>query len=224
MGLRIVLFEDQHLLSESMATTLNARIGAEILGTFATVAEVLKSASILRRAQLALVDIRLGDMEAFEMVGMLRTNYPDMKLIWVTSMTGDYLLQRATEAQFPGFVHKDDPLEVLLTAIKTVMAGGVYVSESILQAQAKLRANQTNFHRLLSIREQEVMCYLGSGYTNAEVATLLGLSEGTIHSHRRNIMAKLELHTAAELVMYAVRHGFVDPKSIKPSGRLPAGR
>ena len=152
---------------------------------------------------------------------MPRSLHPQLRLIWVTSMVGDYLLQQAMDAGLPGFVHKDDPLEVLVTAIENVAAGTSYVSETIKTRLAEFKQAMNQFNRLLSPREQEVLRYIGCGFDNQEAATHLGLSAGTIHSHRRNIMAKLQIHTAADLIAYAIRHGFVDPNALRAVGAPP---
>ena len=221
MSIRVVIFEDQSLLAQSIALSIPAKMDAIILGTYSSATEGLNATNVLALAQIALIDIKLADGYAFDLVARLRANYPDLKMLWFTGMIGDYPLFRATEAQLPGFVHKDDPLEVLITAIKVVEAGEVFTSQSILNLQSTLRTNNTNCFRLLSPRELEVLSFLGSGYSNEEAATLLGVSAGTVHSHRRNIMLKLDLHTAAELVSFATRHDFVDVKKLTLSGRPP---
>ena len=220
-SLRIILIEDQQLFSESMANSLRNRIGATILGIYPSAEAVENATAVLEQTQVALVDIRLSDTEAFDLVIRLRESYPNLRLIWVTSMVGDYLFQRALDARLPGFVLKTDPIDVLVAAIETVATGGAYQSEAVLGLQTQLRLNTRHFNQLLSAREQEVLRYVGSGYSNDEVATLLGLREGTIHSHRRNIMAKLKLHTTVDLMVYAVRHGFADPNKLKADAALP---
>ena len=213
--IRIVFIEDQHLLSASLGAALRSQMGAEIVGAFTTATAALKAEKTMEQAQVALVDIRLDDTDAFELVEQLRARHPSLRLIWVTGLVGDYVLQRALDARLPGFVHKSDPLEVLVAAITAVAAGHGYMSESILQLQNKLWANQSHFNRLISPREQEVLRYIGCGMTNDEAGILLKLRPGTIHSHRRNIMAKLKLHTAGDLMAYAVRNGFSDPRALK---------
>ena len=211
----IVLIEDQKMVAESMAISLRASMGVVIVGIFTSVDSALQGAAQLEQAQVALVDIRMGEQDAFALVASLRQKHPNLRLIWLTSMVEDYLLQRAFEERLPGFVHKEDPISVLVEAIKTVARGGAYLSEAILELQIRLRTKKQRYDHLLSLREQEVLRHLGCGYSNQEVANILGLKALTIHSHRKNIMAKLGLHTSMDLVVYAVSHGFADSRHLK---------
>ena len=223
-AIRIVLIEDQPLLAESIAISLQSTMGAVVLAIFPTPAAALEGSKFLSQAQVALVDIQLGESEAFQLVAQLRQLYPNLRLIWLTAMLGDYMLQRALDARLPGFVHKEDPIQVLVEAIETVASGGAYISESVLKLQTALRLNKGHFNQLLSLREQEVLRHIGSGYSNEEAATLLGLRAVTVNTHRRNIMGKLGLHTSMDLVIYAMRHGFANPKQLKlVSPPPPAG-
>lgn len=215
MPLRLILIEDQHLLRESMAVILQSKLGAEIIGTYSTTKSPLKEPLKLASADLALVDVRLADGEAFEMVAELRRIAPKLRLIWVTSIEEDYLLQKAFDAQLPGFIHKEDPLEVLITAVECVSGGGTYISESIQRLRRGLKSKPDAFTRILSPREQEILRYLGAGFSNEEAAAFLGLSAGTVQAHRRNIMARLDVHSASELQAYALQHGFTSPKALK---------
>ena len=215
MPLRIILIEDQHLLRESMALILHNKLGANIIGAYSTTQAPLEDQQTLMSADLALVDVRLADGEAFGLVAQIRQIAPNLKLIWVTSIEEDYLLQKAFEANLPGFVHKEDHLDVLITAIVRVSSGGTYLSESIQRLRRGLKAKPDSFVRILSPREQEILRHLGAGFSNDEAAAFLGLSAGTVQAHRRNIMARLNVHTASELQAYALRHGFTSPKALK---------
>jgi DNA-binding NarL/FixJ family response regulator len=215
MSLRLILIEDQQLFRESVAALLRTKLGAEIVAVYSTAAAPLQEPEKLKEADLALVDVRLSDTEAFDLVAELRRIAPGLKLIWVTSIEEDYLLQRAFEANLPGFIHKEDSIEVLITAVQRVAEGGTYVSRSIEKLRQGLKSKPDYFTRILSPREQEVLRFIGAGFSNDEAAAMLGLSAGTIQAHRRNIMARIDVHSASELQAYALRHGFTSPKALK---------
>lgn len=220
--LSVVLIEDQALLRQSIATSLRQRLSLTVVGEFASVAAVLAAPEIWTNAQVALVDVRLGEETSFALAAELVQRAPDLRLIWMTSIDEDYLIEKAFSAKLPGFVHKDDPLDVLVHAIETVAAGGRYYSDSVIQRRRVGRANPEHYSRILSPREQEVLKLIGAGFDNEEAAAVLSLSASTVQSHRRNIMARLDLHTAAELQAYALGHGFVDVTAFKPaSSRSP---
>jgi len=222
--LRLVLIEDQHLFRESLAASLANRIPIEIIGTFASSEAALKQLDLICTADVALIDVRLGTDNSFEVVEQLRLRQPLPGMIWVSSIDEEFLIARAFAANLPGFVHKEDSLDVLVAAIETVAAGGRYYSEAVLHLRRAQKSRPDHFELILSDREQEVLRYLGAGLSNEETAALLGLSSGTIQAHRRNIMARLDLHRASDLVAYAVRHGFTEPKALRnlrPPGSNP---
>ena len=97
---------------------------------------------------------------------------------------------------------------VLLTAIQMVAAGGAFFSPRFVERRRQLERNSTSFDKLLSGREQELLRYVGAGYTDAEAAAALGTTAGTVQTHRRNVMMKLGVHSAQELQAYALKAGF----------------
>lgn len=215
MPIRVALVEDQHLFRESLALTLRTQAAAEIVGCYSDARAALADSGLLATADVALIDVRLAEDTAFDLVAELQANMPQVRLIWVSSIEEDFLLHQAFNARLPGFVHKDDPLHELIEAVKEVAQGRTYFSRSILRRKERLDSNTMSFHRILSDREQEVLRLIGAGLSNDEAAAYLVVSSGTIQAHRRNIMARLELHSASELQAYAVRHGFVPVEALK---------
>lgn len=212
--IRIIIVEDQRLMGDSLAAMLNARRGFAVVKKFVDASSVLAELAQVD-ADVALVDLRLGAETAFELVDQMRMLCPRLGLIWVTEVQEDFLVTRAFQAELRGFVHKSDSFEVLTTAIETVAAGGRFYSESILRLRSQIRAKPDYYNLVLSSREQDVLRLIGAGFSNEETAALLGLSAGTIQAHRRNIMARLNLHSAAELMSYAITRGFVHARTLK---------
>lgn len=89
-----------------------------------------------------------------------------------------------------------------------VAAGGAFFSPRFVERQRALTNTPGSFEKKLSPREQELLRFIGAGYTDAEAAAALGLTASTAQTHRRNVMAKLDLHTAKELQAYALKAGF----------------
>lgn len=206
--LRLVIIEDQQMVQEGIIAAIRACLDVELIGAFRSGNEVLAHANMLCLADVALVDFHLGEEQALDFLPELRCIAPKLKLIWVSSVATEFLLSRAINAQLEGFVHKDDPIAVLITAIERVADGMRFVSETVQRMQKRFQQNANHFNKLLSVREQELMTLLGQGLSNDEVAALLGLSPSTVQTHRRNIMGRLRLHSAVELQAYALKAGF----------------
>jgi DNA-binding NarL/FixJ family response regulator len=215
MPLRVFLLEDQTLFRELIVRTLKQSLDVAIVGAFASAKDLIAKAPTIREAEIGLLDVRLGAADCFELLPEIRAAAPNAKLIWVTSVLEDVLLQQALDANLPGFIHKDDSAEELITAIQRVAAGQNYLSASVRERRNALRNRVDLFSKILSPREQEILRILASGFTNEEGAALLGISPETIKTHRRNIMARLDVHTAAELQRYALRHGFISASSLR---------
>jgi DNA-binding NarL/FixJ family response regulator len=129
-------------------------------------------------------------------------------VLLLSSSCEDFIVDRVTHSCVQGFVHKDEDPKVLLTAIQTIAAGGAFYSPRFVERRRQLMKEPATFAKLLSTREQDLLRLLGAGYTDAEIASELGLSAFTVQSHRRNVMAKLDLHTAQEMQAYALKAGF----------------
>jgi DNA-binding NarL/FixJ family response regulator len=96
-----------------------------------------------------------------------------------------------------------------------VGAGGAFFSPRFVERQRELTKTPGTFEKTLSPREQELLRYLGAGFTDAEIAATLGLSASTAQTHRRNVMEKLDLHTAKDLLSYALKSGFTTPDRLR---------
>jgi DNA-binding NarL/FixJ family response regulator len=215
MPLKIFVLEDQKLFRDLVVQTLQSSLGATIVGAYGTVGEVMENLATAATADVGILDVRLGTTESFELLPALREGAPATRLMWVTSVQEDALLHRALAANLPGFIHKDDTTDELVTAVQRVADGGTFVSPSVRKMRERLFSQPELFAKILSTREQEVLRTIGRGFTNEETAAVLGLSAQTVKAHRRNIMSRLDLHSAAELQSYAVRHGFVAPQSLR---------
>ena len=215
MPLRVFLLEDQTLFRDLIIRTLRQSLDVAIVAAFGSAQEVIDRVDVVATAEVALLDVRLGAADCFELVPLLRQRAPSTRLMWVTSVLEDVLLQRAFDANLPGFVHKDDSAEELITAVQRVAAGEFYMSASVRQRRDGLRKRSDLFSKILTNREQEILRTLASGFSNDEAAALLGISPETVKTHRRDIMGRLGVHSAAELQAYAVRHGFISPSQLK---------
>lgn len=214
----VVILEDQLLFRQCLARSLSESARVRVRGVFADVESLLADSVAVVSSHVALLDVRLGKGDAFGVVEGLRRLSPSLRMIWLTSIAEDFLLEQAFAAKLPGFVHKDDSLDILLQAVETVASGGRYYSEAALRLREKSRSKSDRYSLILSDREQEVLRLIGAGFSNAEAASLLSLSADTVKTHRRNIMARLGLHSALELQTYALKIGLVDPKGLRPAG------
>ncbi len=185
------------------------RIGGVEVGEATTGAEAV---ALCRKTQpdVVLLDIGLPDGDGLDRVPAIREAARQAKIIVLSSQTNAYSLARIHRAEVHGFVDKNEPSpEILAKAIEAVLAGRTWFSAVVERTRAALRADPRAFTKLLSDREQEMLCLIGQGLTNEEIGPKIGLSVNTVRNHRRNIMAKLGIHSSPELIRYALEKGFI---------------
>lgn len=217
-AIKIVVIEDHALIR-----SLIERVAADAFedAAIAGAGEGREGVGLCRTGQpdLVLLDLELPDAEGFDLVGQIRSAAPGARILVLSAHTEAYILHRVQQAQVDGFVDKNEQTpEVLIEALRRVSQGMRYFSPSIVGQMARTRSDPQGFSRILSPREQELLRMLGQGWTDATIADRVGLSELTVRNHRRNIMAKLGLHSTPELVRYAIEHGFSRVRKVEEPG------
>lgn len=177
--------------------------------------ELRANIAVLSTVDLLLLDIRLPDGDGLDFLDDLTSRHLSVPVLLLSSSCEDYVVHRVNRSFAQGFVHKDEETKVLLTAIQMVAAGGSFFSPRFTERKRALFHQPESFEKKLSPREQEVMRYIGTGFTDAEVAATLGISVSTAITHRRNVMEKLDLHSAREVQTYALKTGFTTPARLQ---------
>lgn len=167
------------------------------------------------KPDLVILDLELPDRDGLDLLPDLRSIVSNLKVIALSSHTDDVTVHRIIQSNIDGFVDKNEqPMEMLKTAISSVMEGRRYLSPVIREVWKRMRDEPASFNKLLSDREQEILAFVGRGYTNAEIAEIIGLKVVTVQNHRCNIMTKLDLHSTSHLIRYAMEKGFTRLRSL----------
>jgi DNA-binding NarL/FixJ family response regulator len=206
--LRILLVEDQTILRELLIAKLRAEYPACEVAEVVDLAGLRAITASKNSFDLWILDLELPDGSALEWIENWAKEQMSPKAIILSSSNEDRVLFRALHSNLPAFVHKDDGIDMLQLAIKTVLAGGVFFSPSVQRLRSKMQADPVFFDRILTKTEQEVLALAGQGLSNEEIAQELGIREQTAGVHRKHIMSKLEVHTQADLIRYAIKKGF----------------
>src|SRR5258706_5270272 len=202
MGIRIAVAEDQRLIRELLAAVLSRETDFQIVGEASTGQETIALAQSTH-PDILILDVALPDLDGMEVAGTLRRTQPDLSVVGLSVHEDPYCVRETLRAGADGYVVKSAALDELVRAIRSVEQGRMYLSPAIARQAVGKRAGSARLGR----RERQVLALIANGKHSADIAAELSISVSTVEAHRRNIMAKLGLHTIAELTKYAVREG-----------------
>ena len=184
---------------------------------FDIVGEAANGADAVRLAEqfqpdISIVDLSMPRMNGITAVQQIRRISPRTKNILLTMYTDEFHILDALRAGVRGCVLKSQAAEHLMLAIRDVCAGGLYLSPAIsgTVVEAYLAKTDKPFDPLTD-RERQVLQLVAEGNTTKEIATILGVSNKTAETHRVRVMDKLDIHSTAGLVRYAIRRGLIQP-------------
>jgi two-component system invasion response regulator UvrY len=169
---------------------------------------------LLRRKSwdVAVMDVSMPGMSGLDALKLVKQEFPDLPVLILSMHPEEQYAIRLFKAGADGYLTKSSAPEELVKAIKKVHGGGKYVSSSLGETLAFTVKSgaEKNPHELLSDREYQVLCLIGSGKTVSEIADRTNLSVTTISTYRTRILEKMRMKTSAELTRYAIQEGLVE--------------
>ena len=204
---RVVVVDDHPLLREGVMQLVNRQSDLTCCGEADSVATA-EAVALAQQPDLMLLDLRLGHTDALDLIGSLRQQVPQMAILVISQHDQPVYAQRALRAGARGYVIKQQATEEVLSAIRTVLAGQIYLSRKLGVCMLGALFGRTRDLgdggvERLSDRELQVFGMLGAGLGTVKVATELKLSVKTIETYRETIKHKLGLRDAADLVRHA---------------------
>ena len=214
MKIRLLLVDDHAVVRSGLRMLLATENDVEIIGEAGTAAEAL-AATLELKPDVILMDIGLPDKSGIEATQEIKERVQNVAIVALTIHEDEEYFFKMLEAGASGYVPKRAAPEELLTAIRAAAHGEVYLYPSMAKLLVKdylasepAEREQSEGSELTD-REQEVLTHLAEGESNEEIAKMLVISPKTVARHRENIMRKLNLHSRAELVRYAIRKGII---------------
>lgn len=208
--LKILLVDDHELIRAGLKQLLQAGLGKITVGEAKNAQEAM---TLLQQQpwDLTITDITLPGRSGLDLLIECKNLCREMPVLVLSVLSEDEIAVRVLKAGAAGFVHKETSGDELVKAVKKVLAGGKYVSQSLAEKLAMQIGNpQTDDpHRKLSDREYLVMTMLASGKTLTQISKILSLSIKTISTYRSRVMQKMHLENNASLTRYALKHGLV---------------
>jgi DNA-binding NarL/FixJ family response regulator len=206
---KVYIVDDHPLMRKGLVMTIEKEMGFEVSGQNES-AEGALSEIVNNVPDVAVVDISLPGMNGIELIKNLLHQLPGLKILVVSRHDEELYAERALRAGAKGYLMKLEAAETLITAIRQILNGGIYLSDKIgtkmlMKLTAGNSSKSDNPLDVLSDRELEVFELTGKGLSTRDIGDKLHISVKTVESHRANIKDKLHLDTANELMRHAVR-------------------
>jgi two-component system, NarL family, response regulator NreC len=208
--LRVLLADDHSIVRRGMRSLLETEPMVEVVAEASDGLEALRLCEE-HHPDLLILDVAMPKLNGIDVAARSQKMQPAPRAIMLSMHLDESYVMRAINAGARGYLLKDATDEDLLPAIRAVAAGKSFFSPAVsgvLAEEYMQRLQQrglTDSYDLLTDREKEVLQLLAEGRSNKEVATTLDVGLSTVETHRANLMQKLNLHSTAEIVLYAVR-------------------
>jgi len=209
--IKVFITDDHSLIREGFKKMLKDEKDISIAGEAAN-AKVTMNFVLNNPLDILILDLNLPDKSGLDLLKELKALKPDLKILILSMHPEDRFAMRVLRAGASGYITKESAGEELVKAIRKVYNGGKYVSESLAEILAFEIQGGTEkpIHEILSDREFQVLQMIASGKTLAEISDTLSLAVTTVSTYRARILAKLNLHSNADLIYYAITNKLLD--------------
>jgi DNA-binding NarL/FixJ family response regulator len=202
-SIRILAADDHHLIRAGVASFLATEPGLKLVAEASNGEEALEQYRQVR-PDVVLMDLSMPVMDGLEATRAILEEFPDARIIVLTTYVGDEDIHRALDAGAMGYLVKDMMVAEILPIIRRVMSGQRGIPPAVA---AKLAEHTPRI--ALTPRETEVISLMSTGLTNAQIASRIGRAEETVKVHVKNILQKLGAQDRTAAISIAVRRGFI---------------
>jgi DNA-binding NarL/FixJ family response regulator len=202
-SIRVFSVDDHPLLREGIAAIINSQPDMALVAEAANGADAIQKFRE-HRPDVTLMDLRLPDLSGIDVMIAIRTDFPEARIIMLTTFEGDVEIQRALEAGARGYMLKSMPPRELVDVIRQVHAGKKKVHPEVAATLAEHMSDES-----LTDREIEVLSHVAGGNRNRDIANRLYISEETVKVHVKHIMEKLGASDRTQAIAIAVRRGII---------------
>lgn len=214
--LRVLIVDDHEVLRTGTQNVLETAEDITVVGGAHDGETALSMAEELS-PDVALIDIRLPDMDGIELARRLTEQFPETRVVILSAYDDDDYLTAAMSAGVTGYLLKSMPGEKLISAVRSAGLGTTVLDPTVSSrlARAPSRLSAVDQPPRLTMRERQVVRLVAEGLANKAIAARLGVSARTVEGHLNHVFSKLEITSRTELVRYAIANDLV-PTSVRP--------
>ncbi len=213
MATKVVIADDHKIVSKGLRSLLEKQPDTEVVGEAADGRTAVRLVE-KHHPDVVIMDIQMPDLNGVAATREVKRTAPETKIIALSMHKERMFVNEMFQAGADGYLLKECAFEEMPLAIKTVLDGKRYLSPEITDVVIDAFVSGQPLGQMQSVltaKEREVLQLLAEGYTTKQIASRLYVSTKTIETHRQHIMAKLKLHSVAELTKYAIREGLTSP-------------
>lgn len=224
--IRVLIADDQELIRQSLSFVLDAQADIEMVGTASDGREAIE---LVRKEKpdVVLMDIRMPEIDGVECTRLIKSAYPQIKVIILTTFDDDEYVFGALRYGASGYLLKGVSVKELADAVREVVRGGSIIMPGVASKALEMFARMARGSMQIAIDEKQtddlqenewrVIREVGCGKSNKEIAAALCLSEGTVRNYLSSVLSKLDLRDRTQLAIWAVQSGVTtDPFGGKP--------
>ncbi len=224
--IRVLIADDQELIRQSLSFVLDAQADIEMVGTASDGREAIE---LVRKEKpdVVLMDIRMPEVDGVECTRLIKSAYPQIKVIILTTFDDDEYVFGALRYGASGYLLKGVSVKELADAVREVVRGGSIIMPGVASKALEMFARMARGSMQIAIEEKQtadlqenewrVIREVGCGKSNKEIAAALCLSEGTVRNYLSSVLSKLDLRDRTQLAIWAVQSGVTtDPFGGKP--------
>jgi DNA-binding NarL/FixJ family response regulator len=206
--IRVFIVDDHPVVIEGIHSLLRNEKDIEWAGQ-AMNAQSCFGFFVNNTADIILMDINLPDTSGVDLCATMKEKYPGIFILGLSTFNQGLYIKKMMENGASGYILKNSSREELLKAIHAVCDGGIYFSGEVGEALKQYQKSSVMEIPVLSRREKEVLELIAEGYTNPQIAEKLFVSPFTVDSHRKNLIAKLNVKNTAMLIRFAMEHKLI---------------
>ena len=205
---RVFIVDDHPVVIEGIHSLLRNERDIEWAGQ-AMNAQSCLGFFVNNTADIILMDINLPDTSGVDLCATMKEKYPGIFILGLSTFNQGLYIKKMMENGASGYILKNSSRDELLKAIHAVCDGGIYFSGEVGEALKQYQRSSVMEVPVLSRREKEVLELIAEGYTNPQIAEKLFVSPFTVDSHRKNLIAKLNVKNTAMLIRFAVENKLI---------------
>ena len=217
--IKVLIADDQELIRQSLQIVLGMEQDIEVLDAVENGVEVVRSVR-KEKPDVILMDIRMPEMDGVVCTQIIKENYPDIKIVILTTFDDDEYVFNALKYGASGYLLKGISMKELAEVVRKVYKGNAMINGDITTKVLKLFSKMAQSNLTLQVDEElvrelkptegQIVALVGKGMSNKEIAGKLSLSEGTVRNNLSTILSKLDLRDRTQLAIWAVQTGAVN--------------